>query len=221
MNDVTRTLELQFELPDFELELVAQNSDTFTCSPKLPPELRRMIWRASLPGNWTLGLHSLLYSVNTNGATAWCYSKEPRNRDPKLPIALHVNQESCRGTLDRYTITSSIWRCGKSISRSKHVLRSPLYRPYSQLCFNEFPGPLFTAEILSQVIGNIFLMSRMLCEDSEIGDTGHLMARRWSTLLHKLFTQWGFLNLFHGLRELHVAEPRDVTVRRWETNQQH
>jgi hypothetical protein len=98
--------------------------------------------------------------VNTNGATAWCYSKEPRNRDPKLPIALHVNQESCRGTLDRYTITSSIWRCGKSISRSKHVLRSPLYRPYSRLCFNESPGPRFTAEILSQVIGNIFLMSR-------------------------------------------------------------
>jgi hypothetical protein len=132
MNDVTRTLELlQFELPDFELELVAQNSDTFTCFPKLLPELRRMIWRASLPGNGTLDLHSLLYSMNTNRATAWCSSKEPRNRDPKLPIALHVNQESRRGTLERYAVTSSVWRCGKSISRSKHVLRSPLYRPYN------------------------------------------------------------------------------------------
>jgi hypothetical protein len=91
---------LALELPDPKQELSPQNLgrklETFTCFPKLPPELRWMIWRLTFPGRRMI---DFALSVPR---TAKLVGR--RATDPKLPIALYVNQESRSISLKTYYI---------------------------------------------------------------------------------------------------------------------
>jgi hypothetical protein len=89
---------LVLELPDFEQELSPQNLghklETFTCFPRLPPEMRGTIWKFTFPRRRLIDLTLVrpYYGRPIYG----------RGADPKHPIALHVNRESRAIALQTY-----------------------------------------------------------------------------------------------------------------------
>ncbi|KAH7378065.1 hypothetical protein BKA64DRAFT_714564 [Cadophora sp. MPI-SDFR-AT-0126] len=85
-----------FELPDPNEELSAQQCfvPKLTLFPKLPLELRLMVWKLALPRGRLIALRDELYKL-------FAGNNEGR---PPLPISLHVNQESRRETLTYYEL---------------------------------------------------------------------------------------------------------------------
>lgn len=216
MDDIKKILELlQLELPDSDQQLAFQNlhpeQDTFTLFPLLPLEIRRLIWHKSLPGRRFVSLGSFLCSAWHGERLG--FENKVHKCLPEPPILLQVNQESRRVTLENYTMIYRFRRCYHS-TRPNHILR-PLYidskvdlvpitmrsmfdRPkehpknfqyYSQ--YEHFFDKIHTLEI----------RDFRWCGPSEI----------W----YQFFCQadGGFLNHFHGLRELHLVEPGDKS---WE-----
>jgi 2EXR family len=92
---------LALELPDPEQELSPQNLrpklETFTCFPELPFELRSKIWRFTFPGRRIIDLTLATQHIVR-------FRTRGRPADPKLPVALHVNQESRSIALKAYYI---------------------------------------------------------------------------------------------------------------------
>jgi hypothetical protein len=123
------------------------------------------------------------------------------------------------GTLDRHVQCLEMWQIQ---FEEQPWTASSLYRPYSRLRYNESARPLFTAEILSQNFRIVFRMSRMLWEDSKQGDTGILMAQRWSILLHILYTKWGRISQSISLADgVSPWEPWECHSQLMGMNQQH
>ncbi|KAH6715069.1 hypothetical protein BKA61DRAFT_574540 [Leptodontidium sp. MPI-SDFR-AT-0119] len=114
IEDAIQTFELlTLELPDSNQHLVEQNLGhplmTFTCFPKLPLELRLIVWMYVLPGRRVVDL------------TTRIVRRGPRRSLPGLPIGLFINQESRRQALKFYTI----------FTQEHHSLRNWNSKPFA------------------------------------------------------------------------------------------
>jgi hypothetical protein len=94
-NDIAERFSLlTFEMADPEQDLSVQQpgygATTFTCFPKLPLELRLMIWRAVFPRGRMVEIEAQLNSFDYDG--------------PPVPSTLMINQESRKETLRHYLL---------------------------------------------------------------------------------------------------------------------
>ena|SRR5450756_1281481 len=64
-----------------------------------------MIWKECLPGRRFIGLDPFLFYHPERESYSGTF--RPHSRDPKLPMALHINRESRRLALQHYTIMSN------------------------------------------------------------------------------------------------------------------
>ncbi|KAF8863739.1 hypothetical protein BDZ45DRAFT_737945 [Acephala macrosclerotiorum] len=90
------------------------NGTTFTVFPKLPIELRTMIWTSSLPGSRTVEINRTRQDDNT----------APEYRSPAIiPAALHVCQESRTIAQEHYSLSfgSSIWEDAGRVWFDKNI----------------------------------------------------------------------------------------------------
>ena len=216
IDEIAKTLELlQLELPDSNQQLAVQNlhpeQDVFAFFPMLPLEIRRLIWQKSLPGRGFISLRCSLCSSWREERLG--YGKKVHKCLPKPPILLQVNQESRGVTLENYMRYHRVRQFYHG-TRPKEILR-PLYIDpkvdlVSITMYSMFDRP-------EEHPG-----SSKYSQYEQFFDKIHTLEMRdfrWSSLSegwYKIFRQadGGFLNHFHGLRELHLVEPGDKS---WET----
>ncbi|KAH9211403.1 hypothetical protein DL95DRAFT_511257 [Leptodontidium sp. 2 PMI_412] len=95
-------------LREFDLCQVpdAPKPATFTLFPKLPYEIRCMVWKAALPNAKTVKRMPLMTYRTQGGGNAQQLRElaDRVNEDCVIPIALYINQESRNETLRRYYV---------------------------------------------------------------------------------------------------------------------
>jgi hypothetical protein len=93
----------------------------FVFFPRLPLELRRIIWRFSIPGPRTVCIYSQkeAYVMNEDGHAA-CNPSISAKSNSKAPALLHTNRESRHIALKLY-----------SLAFKEHLKQSPVYFCFS------------------------------------------------------------------------------------------
>jgi hypothetical protein len=204
---------LALELPDPEQELSPQNLgrklETFTCFPKLPPELRRIIWKLTFPNRRLIDL-----------TLVRLYRGRPiygRGADPKHPIALHVNRESRAIALQIY---HGIFQMRplpiyEHKNKTKPGIRSLFFDPkVDQFCMDSY-------DILNWVDSKIILAAFLVETDLKcFGLIKSVEIRNFSWHFGLNGGGWptperletGMLEYFRGLEELHLVAGIDFDL---------
>jgi len=201
MEDVTKTLEpLPFASPGTEeLSLQKLTPDTFTCFPKLPLEMRRMIWKASLPSRQCINLDTFLFSAREQEDRSPFFATE---RNPTPPTALHISQESRAVALEHYTVMFNPWMTEQQIHMplcidpKVDLLHMSIWGMF--VTPRDYPVALWSSARYTDCFRNIQNLEirnfHWISDDPALyqGDLENC--------------QFGFLNLCHGLKELHIVE---------------
>jgi hypothetical protein len=197
---------LAFELPDFEQKLSPQNLglklETFTCFPRLPPELRLTIWTFTFPSRRLVDLTLVrpYYGRTIYG----------RGADPKHPIALHVNRESRAITLQTYhgIFQKQPVPLYANKNKIKPGIRSLFFDPkVDQFCIDSY-------DILSWLNSEVMLKTYLV--DTDLNCFGLIKSVeirnfRWElTWNHRGWPPWetietGMMQYLHGLEEIHLV----------------
>lgn len=140
---------LIFEIVDPEQDLSVQQpgygATTFTCFPKLIPELRLMIWRAAFPRGRIVKIESQLKD--------YIYYGHP------LPSTLMINQESRKETLRHYLLYCQDDELFRRVRGWSH-LRSPrdLQQQPRPICYSPGRDLLFVPySIMNEISTNALL----------------------------------------------------------------
>lgn len=128
---------------------------------------------------------------------------------PKHPILLQVNQESRGVTLEHYTMIYTIRKCSHGTS-PKYILR-PLYiDPKVDLVSIPMPSMFVSPKKLPEIFQH-YSQSEHFFDKIHTLEIREFRLFRPCKVWYHFFCQadGGFLNHFHGLREVHLVEARD------------
>jgi hypothetical protein len=195
---------LTFEMVDPEQDLSVQQpgcgATTFTCFPKLIPELRLMIWRAAFPRGRIVKIESQLKD--------YIYYGHP------LPSNLMNNQESRKETLRHYLLYCQDDELFRRLRGWSH-LRSPrdLQQQPRPICYSPGRDLLFVPYIPPTESSTNALLELVAEKCKPIGKV-----RVLATDYFSYFTKWrgvipnskpfGF-TIFHDLKEIcYINDPR-------------
>lgn len=211
VDDITNTLRLlQLELPDYEQELSSQNliPDTFTCFPRMPTEIRQMVWVIALPGR---RLINLVPHSHDGG-----YRQSIRDkRDPKLPITLQVNRESRHVTLKHYRISYQRPR-----PSTNPLVYNPLERHAGARCMCVDPNVDMFYIDMKECFNSETRVAELYLQDPECFNSIRTLEIRrayWLDIatdplepLALQYLQSGALKYFPGLHALHAVAWSEV-----------
>jgi hypothetical protein len=209
MDEVIDAFELlALELPDPEQELSPQNLgpklETFTIFPKLPIELRRMIWRLTFPSRRMIDLTLALQHLGR-----FCTRRRPA--DPKLPVALHVNQESRSIALKTYYILFQ--QQPRWVNKRQPTGMRPIcFDPRVDLVLSDL-NDILVLMLPGKVFGKD-LECLNLIKTLEIRNFRWNVEAIWNgkcTADALYYSKGGVLKYLRGLEEIHlVSRPEDV-----------
>lgn len=178
---------------------------SFTLFPKLPIEIRLMIWRSTFPRNGSFDLHDL-------ASRPFPQERHPSGFEPlfSAPPTLYANRESRQETLKHYFIFHD------EASGSSDNLREPVYfntkldQVYVLACKLDSPRWNVWLEFLEGDGVGTGLLGQIECLEVRFGRWGWQMKREIEREMDKFYMsflcpKWGQLTRFSALKRLVLA----------------